>query len=121
VERTMVQSKATTVAAYLKEADDTRRPALAKFRKLARAALPDCDEVIDYGMPVYKRDGSMITAFANQKGYIAFYAGKAAVAAHQAALKGIDCGKGCIRYKNIDKIDFDLVALLFKHIAKHKK
>jgi uncharacterized protein YdhG (YjbR/CyaY superfamily) len=117
----MVQSKAATVAAYLKEAGDVRRPALTEFRKLARAALPDCDEAIDYGMPVYKRGGAMITAFANQKGYIAFYAGKAAVAAHQAALKGIDCGKGCIRYKAIDKIDFDLVASLFAHIAKPKK
>jgi uncharacterized protein YdhG (YjbR/CyaY superfamily) len=117
----MVQSKATTVAAYLKEADDTRRPVLAKFRKLARAALPDCDEVIDYGMPVYKRDGAMLTAFANQKGYVAFYAGQAAIAAHRADLAGIDCGKGCIRYKNLAKIDFGVVASLVAHIAKHKK
>ena|ERR1700743_1397286 len=117
----MVQSKAISVAAYLKEADDTRRPLLTKFRKLARAALPDSDEVMDYGMAVYKRDGTMVTAFANQKGYIAFYAGQAAIAAHKDALKGIDCGKGCIRYKNLAKIDFDVVASLFEHIAEHKK
>lgn len=116
-----MKSSALTVAAYLKEADDTRRPLLAKFRKLARATLPDCDEVIDYGMPVYKRDGSMITAFANQKGYIAFYAGQAAIAAHKAELAGIDCGKGCIRYKSLAKIDFGVVASLFEHVAKHKK
>lgn len=115
----MVQSKVASVAEYLKEADDTRRPALAKFRKLAREALTGWDEGMDYGMATYKR-GDKMTAFANQKGYIAFYAGRAAIEAHKAALKGIDCGKGCIRYKNIAKIDFDVVRSLFAHIAKHK-
>ena len=50
-------------------------------------------------MAVYKKDGAMVTAFANQKGYIAFYAGQAAIQAHKKELAGIDCGKGCIRYK----------------------
>ena len=116
----MVMSKAKTVSEYLAETDATRKPALTKFRKLAKDSLKGCDEGIDYGMPVYKKDGEMVTAFANQKGYIAFYAGQKAIEAHKAALKGIDCGKGCIRYKKIDAIDFDVVASLFKHIAKNK-
>ena len=116
----MVQSKSVTVTEYLKEADAARRPALTKFRKLARENLPGCDEVMDYGMAVYKSGGEMVTAFANQKGYIAFYAGQAAIAAHKKALAGIDCGKGCIRYKKIDQIDFDVVASLFKAIAANK-
>jgi uncharacterized protein YdhG (YjbR/CyaY superfamily) len=116
-----VKSAAKTVAEYLKEADDTRRPALTKLRKLAREILPDCDETIDYGMAVYKRGGSMITAFANQKGYIAFYAGQRAIADHKESLAGVDCGKGCIRYKNVAKIDFELVRSLFENIAAHKK
>jgi len=118
----MVQSAAKTVADYLKEADATRRPALTQFRKLACAVLSDCDEAMDYGMATYKRGGELVTAFANQKGYIAFYAGQTAIAAHKAALKGIDCGKGCIRYKNIAKIDFAVVRSLFENIAaRHKK
>ncbi|MBS0470842.1 MAG: DUF1801 domain-containing protein [Proteobacteria bacterium] len=116
----MVQSKAKSVAEYLKEADDTRRPVLAKFRKLAREILAECDEGMDYGMAAYKRNGELVTAFANQKGYIAFYAGQRAIADHKAALKGIDCGKGCIRYKNVGKIDFDVVRSLFENIAKHR-
>jgi len=116
-----MKSSASTVPAYLKEADAARRPALTKFRKLARELLPDCDEVVDYGMAVYKREGSMITAFANQKGYIAFYAGQRAIADHKKDLAGIDCGKGCIRYKNIAKIDFAVVESLFENIAANKK
>jgi len=114
----MVQSKAKTVTAYLAEADAVRRPALVKFRKLAKEALKGCDEVMDYGMAVYKKDGEIVTGFANQIRYIAFYAGQSAIAAHKKELAGIDCGKGCIRYTNVAKIDFDVVASLFKTIAK---
>ena len=117
----MVQSSAKSVAAYLKEADAARRPALAKFRALAREILAGHDEEMDYGMATYKKDGKLVTAFANQKGYIAFYAGHRAIAAHKAALKGIDCGKGCIRYKNVAKIDFDTVRALFRTIAASRK
>ncbi len=117
----MVQSKAATVAAYLKEADATRRPALTRLRTLIREALADCDEVMDYGMPTYKRDGTLVTAFANQKGYIAFYAGGTAIERHKKALGGTDCGKGCIRYKKPDQIDFDVVRALLKDVAERGK
>ena len=116
----MVKSSAPTVTAFLKEAGAARRPALAKFRKLARERLPGCEEVMDYGMAVYKKDGAMITAFANQKGYIAFYAGQTAIQAHKKELASIDCGKGCISYKTIAKIDFAVVDSLFKNIASNK-
>ncbi|HEY2068928.1 MAG TPA: DUF1801 domain-containing protein [Rhizomicrobium sp.] len=116
----MVQSKAATVDAYIKEADAKRKPALTRMRKIAREVLADCDEVMDYGMATYKRDGEMVTAFANQKGYLAFYAGIGAMGRHKKELAGIDCGKGCIRYKKIDQIDFDVVRSLFEDIRKHK-
>ncbi len=112
----MVQSKASSVGAYLKEADDSRRPALTRLRRLIREMLPDCDEVMDYGMPTYRRGAAMVTAFASQKNYIAFYAGATAIARHKMALGGIDCGKGCIRYKTPEKIDFDVVRSLLEDI-----
>ena len=59
----MVQSKAPTVAAFLKEADATRRPALTKLRKLVREMLPSSDESMAYGMPTYQKDGKMVAAF----------------------------------------------------------
>jgi uncharacterized protein YdhG (YjbR/CyaY superfamily) len=113
----MVQSKATTVGAFLKEADAARRPALTKLRKLVREMLPSSDESMAYGMPTYTKDGKMVTAFNNQKNYIAFYAGQTAIQAHKKALGGVSCGKGCIRYSKPDKIDFDVVRSLLANIA----
>ena len=117
----MVQSTAKTVDAYLKEADTARRPALLQLRKLCREILSGCDEVMDYGMATYKKGGEMVTAFANQKGYIAFYAGSAAVAKHKKELAGIDCGKGCIRYKKPEQIDFKLVRSILADIRTRRK
>ena len=110
----MVQSKAKNVDAYLKEAEPSRRTQLARLRKLCLEELGDCTEEMDYGMPTYKRGGKMVTAFANQKGYIAFYAGAIAICKHKAALKGIDCGKGCVRYAKPAEIDFAVVRSLLK-------
>ena len=114
----MAQSKAATVAAFLKEADATRRPALTKMRKLVREMLPSSDESMAYGMPTYRKDGKMVTAFNNQKNYIAFYAGQTAIQAHKKALAKINCGKGCIRYTRPDQIDFDVVRSLLENIAR---
>jgi uncharacterized protein YdhG (YjbR/CyaY superfamily) len=115
----MVQSTAATVDAYIAEADDTRRPALIRMRDIAREVLSDWAEGMEYGMAYYRK-GEAGTGLANQKGYIAFYAGRGAIEAHADRLKGIDCGKGCIRYKAIGKIDFDTVRLHCEHIRDHK-
>ncbi|MDB5432795.1 MAG: hypothetical protein JWP35_3911 [Caulobacter sp.] len=115
----MVQSKALSVDDYIAEADETRRPALARIRAIAREVLSDWSEAMEYGMAYYRK-GESGSGLANQKGYIAFYAGRGAIERHAEALTGIDCGKGCIRYKNIGKIDFDVVRSLYEDIRAHK-
>jgi uncharacterized protein YdhG (YjbR/CyaY superfamily) len=111
----MVQSAAATVDQWMAEVEDARRPALERFRALCREVLVGREEKMAYGMPAYAR-GELMTAFNNQKGYIAFYAGQTAIQNHRAALAGVDCGKGCIRYKKIDRIDFDVVRSILEDI-----
>ncbi|MBL6852917.1 MAG: DUF1801 domain-containing protein [Alphaproteobacteria bacterium] len=113
----MAKSNAATVAAYIKEADAARRPALARLRKLVREVLPSSTEVMDWGLPTYQKNGKMVTAFASQKNYIAFYPGETAIKAHKKELAGISCGKGCIRYGRPEKIDFAVVRSLLENIA----
>ena len=115
----MVQSKALIVDDYIAEADDGRRPALERMRAIIREVMPGWSEAMEYGMAYYRK-GEAGAGLANQKGYIAFYAGRGAIEAHADRLEGVDCGKGCIRYKAIGKIDFDTVRLLCEHIRDHK-
>ena len=115
-----MQSRATTVEQYLAEAPPDRVAALQQMRELCRRIMPHLDESIAYGMPAYHLDGVMVTAFASQKNYIAFYAGRAAIEAHRAGLSGLSLGKGCIRYVRPAQIDFAVVRSIFEAMAGGK-
>ena len=77
------------------------------------AKLDGYVEVIDYRMPLYQRDGVTEVSFAKQARYLSLYLLKKPVLdAHRSALAGLDVGKGCIRYRRPDQIDWELVAVL---------
>src|ERR1700722_17485934 len=114
-------SKAESVKDYIKEVPADRRAAITKLRRLCKKNLIGCEETLDYGMPVYKHDGVMTFAFASQKQYISLYGcGSAAVKDLRAKLAGSSKGKGCVRFTNPEKIDFDVVDELLRRIGKSK-
>ncbi|MBS0295510.1 MAG: DUF1801 domain-containing protein [Proteobacteria bacterium] len=112
-----MQSKATTVDAYIAEADDTRRPALERLRALCREHLPDHAEEMKWGMAAYSR-GEGYVAFANQKQYLALY-GLRGAATRLGLIEqmGGDPGKGCFRYRKPEQIDYALLTALLEDIA----
>ncbi len=113
-----MQSKASDVDGYLTEVPEARRPAVRRLRELCRAELSGFTEVMAYGMPCYERDGVGEIAFANQKQYISFYLLRTDVrAAYADRLAGHDMGKGCLRFRKLDMIDFDLVRDLLRATA----
>lgn len=114
-------SKAANVKEYIAEVPEERRAAITKLRALCKKNLVGFEESIDYGMPVYKRDGVMAFAFASQKQYISIYGcGSPAVKDLRAKLSGEKKGKGCVNFTKPEKIDFDVVEELLKRIAKAK-
>ncbi|WP_020577210.1 iron chaperone [Actinopolymorpha alba] len=114
----MVQSNANDVAGYLAEVPEARKDALTRLRTLCQTELAGFDEVMAYGMPVYQRDGVAEIAFASQKQYISFYLMRSDVrAAFAERLAGQDMGKGCLRFRRPETIDFDLLRDLLKATA----
>ena len=114
----MVQSKAADVDEYLAELPDERREALTRLRDLCRAELPGYTEMMAYGMPAYERVGEGAVAFASQKQYISFYVLRTDVRqAFEERLAGHDMGKGCLRFRNPEKIDYELVRDLLRATA----
>ena len=114
-----MQSKAATVAAYIKEAPAERQPVLRKLRKTYQQALPGYVERIEYGMPAYARNGKMEAAFASQKQYISVCVLKRDVVNEfRELLKGASIGKGCIRFTKPERIDFDVVEKLLRRTAQ---
>jgi uncharacterized protein YdhG (YjbR/CyaY superfamily) len=108
-----MQSSAGSVAVYLKEVPDDRRPALTKLRGLIRKIAPDATESMEYGMPVYHLNG-MLCAFASQKQNLALYVGSEFLEQFKPRLGKIKCGKGCIRFKKLEDLKLDVVEELLK-------
>lgn len=137
-----MQSKATTVDAYMKELPADRLEAMTKLRKVIRKNIPKgFQECMNYGMigfvvphklyaEGYHCDPSMPLPFMNiasQKSNISVY--HMGIYADQKILKWfegeykklnigkLDMGKSCIRFKNMDKIPYDLIGQLAAKIT----
>lgn len=105
-----MQSNASTVDAYLDEVPPERLAALQELRRLCREHLVDFEEGMFYGMPGYQRNGVVEVAFASQKNNVALYIlRKEVLDLHRASFPPSAVGKGCIRYRNPEKIDFGMV------------
>jgi len=110
-----MQSSANNVTDYLAEVPIDRQPALIRLRELCLTTLTGYEESMQYGGPTYSRDHSIEVGFASQKHFIGLYILKNDVIDKNRHLlngKGISLGKGCIRYSQPEKIDFDLVEKL---------
>ena len=108
-----MQSEAKDVTAYIREAPQDRRECLARLREFCLEILKGYEEGMDYGLPCYKKDGVAEVSFGSQKNYISLYILKEAVlSANRGLLKGLNVGKGCIRYSKPGRIDFSVVKKL---------
>lgn len=132
-----MQSKATSVEEYMKEIPADRLEAMSKLRKVIKKNIPKgFQECMSYGMigyvvphklyaEGYHCDPSLPLPFMNiasQKNNISVY--HMGIYADQKLLKWfegeykklnigkLDMGKSCIRFKNMDKIPFDLIGEL---------
>ena len=110
-----MKSHAITVDNYLTQVPEKRASALKKLRKLCLENLPAHEESMAYKMPSYIRNGQVEVAFASQKQHICVYfLIHEVMLNNNESLKGLNHGKGCIRYSNPDKIDYNLIASLLE-------
>src|SRR5258705_8574690 len=137
-----MQSKATTVEAYINELPKERQEAMTKLRKEIKKNLPNgFSERMGYGMmgysvphslypPGYHCDPKLPLPFmgiASQKNFIAVY--HMGVYADPKLLKWflaeypkhtdakLDMGKSCIRFKKPEKIPFKLFGELMSKMS----
>lgn len=95
-----MQSKATTIAAYLKTLSEDERTVIRILDKLIHTASKTAVGTMKYGMPTYEIGGTFLATNA-QKNYFSFYANPLFVKKFKAKLKGTDCGKSCIRFRQL--------------------
>jgi uncharacterized protein YdhG (YjbR/CyaY superfamily) len=69
---------------------------------------------MDYGGPCYKRNGGVEVGFASQKHFIGVRTDVMNAHKHLLQGKGINHGKGCIRYSKPERIDFAVVESMLR-------
>ena len=96
-----MQYDAKTPAAYLDMlADDWRRDTLEALRAIISNQAPTLIEGINYKMLSYSDERGVAFHLNVQKGYVSFYTGDTSkIDPDGHLLTGIECGKGCIRFK----------------------
>lgn len=81
-------------------ADDWRKEKLQFLRETIKKTAPDLIEGINYKMLSYADGKGVVFHLNAQKNYVSFYVGDAKkVDPSGELLKGIDVGKGCLRFK----------------------
>src|SRR5688572_26179949 len=92
-------SRPKTIDEYLALLPDDQRVALAKLRRIIRAAAPQAEECISYQLAAFRLNG-MLVAFGATPRHCAFYLmSSTTVQAHQKELKRYDTSKGTIRFQ----------------------
>jgi uncharacterized protein YdhG (YjbR/CyaY superfamily) len=91
-------TKPTTVAEYLATVTPEKRAALEKLRGDIKAAAPQAEECISYGIPGFRLNGRYLVGLGAATGHCAFYLGST-LQGFEGALKSYDTSKGTIRFQ----------------------
>jgi len=114
-----MKSTAQSIEQYLTEIPENRLKAFEKLLKICRKYLPDHEENMSYNMPSFVRNGQVEVALASQKQHLVIYfLIHEVMLNNKDRLRGLDHGKGAIRYSNPDKIDYDVIRLLLEETNK---
>lgn len=92
--------KPRTIDDYLASLSADKRTALEKARSAIKAAAPQAEECISYGMPAFRLNGKVLVAFRAAANHCAFHPMSGnTVAAHSVELADYDTSKGTIRFQ----------------------
>lgn len=106
--------RAKTVDDFLATLSDEKRAALMKLRNTIKAAVPDAEERISYGIPAFRLGGKFFVGFGASARHCAFYPGALPIATHERELKNYDTSKGTIRFQPEKPLPAALVRKLVK-------
>ncbi len=115
-------AKPTTIDEYLAGVGAERSVALEKLRKTIKAAAPEAEEYIGYGIAAFRLDGKPLVGFGASANHCSFFPmNGSTVAAHKDLLKNYDTSKGTIRFQASKPLPATLVRKLVKaRIAENR-
>lgn len=109
----------TNVQSYLENLPLERQEALKAIRSLIRETLPEINETMRYRMPTYEYK-QVFVSMASQKHYMSLYLDVSLVEKHKAALKHLDCGKSCVRFKKLEDLPLETIKQILIETVKEQ-
>jgi len=84
---------------YLATIAEPKRATLQKLRQTIRDIVPQAEEVISYGMPAFRLNGTVIAGFAAFKNHLAYLPHSGSVLAElQGELAGYESTEGSLHF-----------------------
>ncbi|MBR2717017.1 MAG: DUF1801 domain-containing protein [Oscillospiraceae bacterium] len=98
-----------TIPEYISQQDEAIRPRLTAVYDAIRAAIPEAQERLSWGMPTFWEGGNIIH-FAPAKRHIGIYPGAEAVEFFASRLTDYQTSKGAIRLPNDRDLPLEMIA-----------
>jgi uncharacterized protein YdhG (YjbR/CyaY superfamily) len=110
-----MQRDAATPAEYIAAIPEAQRALFDHLRGLVQQSAPNLTEGIRWGMLSYEDTGALF-ALAAQKSYVGLYVMATEALKDMAVeLEGIDHGKGCLRFKKLERVPTETIKRLLVH------
>ncbi|MCE7736950.1 MAG: DUF1801 domain-containing protein [Candidatus Heimdallarchaeota archaeon] len=106
------------VLQFIGSLSDNRKSDLETLRLLVHQEYPKIDEIPEINILDFKLDGVSMFVFGSQKQHMCFYFSKALMQKHKGELKGLNLGKGTIRFTDIKKINKKVLKRIIKEAAE---
>ncbi len=106
--------KPATPATYLSGLSAEKRTALQNLRANIKAAAPNLEECISYGIPAFRHNGTFLLGYGAGAKHCAFYPGSVVQKLSKTELKNYEVSKGTIRFPPDKPLPKSLVRRLVK-------
>jgi len=110
----MIETKLTTVDAYIDSFPAGVKELLQQMRKTIKDNAPGAVEEISYGMPAYKTHKRPLVYFAAFKQHIGFYATPTGHKEFTTELSIYKQGKGSVQFPIDEPLPLDLIARIVR-------
>lgn len=109
-----------SIDAYIAAFPPDVRAVLEAIRSTVRAAAPDADEAISYGIPAFKQDGTLVY-FAAFKQHVGFYPPVKGDAKLEQAVARYANDKGNLRFPLDEPMPLPLIRRIVRHRLKQNR
>lgn len=116
----MKSARPANIDAYFTGFPENVQKVLQQIRLVIKKAAPGAQEIISYGMPAFKYQGSVIIYFAGYKNHIGLYATPSGHAAFAQELSNYKQGKGSVQFPLDKPLPLNLISKIVKFKVKQR-